>query len=49
MDFAIAHKDWILEDWKMVIWSDKTKINCLGSFNDISLDRLKRAWICNQG
>ena len=31
MDFALAHKDWTLEDWKCVIWSDETKINCLGS------------------
>ena len=31
MDFAEAHKDWTVEDWKRVIWSDETKINCLGS------------------
>ena len=31
MDFAEAHKFWTLEHWKRVIWSDKTKINCLGS------------------
>jgi len=31
MDFAIAHKDWTLEDWKHVLWSDETKINHLGS------------------
>jgi len=31
LDFAYAHKDWTLEDWKLVIWSDETKINCLGS------------------
>ena len=31
MDFAIAHKDWTLEDCKRVVWSDKTKINYLGS------------------
>ena len=31
MDFALAHKDWTLDDWKRVIWSDETKINCLGS------------------
>ena len=30
-DFAIAHKDWTIKDWKKVIWSDETKINCLGS------------------
>lgn len=31
MDFAIAHRDWTIEDWKHVVWSDETKINCLGS------------------
>ena len=31
MDFAIAHKDWTVEDWKRVIWSDETKINRFGS------------------
>ena len=31
LDFAIAHKDWTIEDWKKVIWSDETKINHLGS------------------
>ena len=31
MDFALAHKDWTLEDWKRVVWSDETKINRIGS------------------
>ena len=31
MDFALAHKDWTVEDWKRVVWSDETKINRLGS------------------
>ena len=31
LDFAYAHKDWTVEDWKKVIWSDETKINHLGS------------------
>ena len=31
LNFAIAHKDWTIEDWKKIIWSDETKINCLGS------------------
>jgi len=31
LDFAIAHQDWTLEDWKKVVWSDETKINRLGS------------------
>ena len=25
MDFAIRHKDWTLEDWKWVVWSDSRK------------------------
>ena len=31
LDFVYAHKDWTIEDWKKVIWSDETKINHLGS------------------
>ena len=31
LDFAYAYKDWTLEDWKKVVWSNETKINCLGS------------------
>ncbi len=31
LDWAIAHQDWTLEDWKQVVWSDETKINRLGS------------------
>ena len=38
LDFAYAHKDWTVEDWKKVIWSDETKINRLGS------DGHKWAW-----
>ena len=25
-DFALRHKDWTLEDWKNVIWSDETSV-----------------------
>ena len=38
LDFAISHKDWTVDDWKIVVWSDKTKINHLGS------DGRKWAW-----
>ena len=31
LDFALAHKDWTVDDWKTVVWSDETKINRLGS------------------
>ena len=31
LDFAHAHKDWTLDDWKRVVWSEETKINHLGS------------------
>ncbi|KAI0997809.1 hypothetical protein K3495_g10379 [Podosphaera aphanis] len=27
LDFALRHKEWTIEDWKKVVWSDKTKIN----------------------
>lgn len=29
--FALRHKEWTVEDWKRVIWSDETKINRIGS------------------
>jgi hypothetical protein len=38
LDFALAHRDWTVEDWKRVVWSDETKINHLGS------DGRKWAW-----
>ena len=31
MEFANRHKDWTLDNWKRVVWSDVTKINCLAS------------------
>ena len=31
LDWAIVRKDWTVEDWKMVIYSDETKINHIGS------------------
>ena len=31
MDWAIAHQDWTVEDWKQVVYSDETKINRFGS------------------
>jgi hypothetical protein len=31
MDFALAHKEWTVKDWMRIVWSDGTKINCLGS------------------
>jgi hypothetical protein len=31
LDFAIAYKDWTVDDWKRVVWSDETKINRLRS------------------
>ena len=32
LEWAKQHKNWTVEDWKRVIWSDETKINCLESF-----------------
>jgi len=31
LEFANRHKDWTVEDWKRVIWSDETKINRFSS------------------
>jgi transposase len=31
LQFAKRHQDWTINDWKRVIWSDETKINCFGS------------------
>jgi len=30
-DWAKAHQDYTMEDWRHVVWSDETKINCFGS------------------
>ena len=38
LDFAYAYKDWTVDDWKRVIWSDETKFNHPGS------DGCKWAW-----
>ena len=27
LEFAKQYKDWTVEDWKHIIWSDETKIN----------------------
>ncbi len=31
LEFALRHQHWTEADWKQVVWSDETKINCLGS------------------
>ena len=31
LDYVHAHKDWTVGDWERVVWSNETKINCLGS------------------
>ena len=38
LDFARRYKEWTVEDWKRVIWSDETKINRFQS------DGLRWAW-----
>jgi transposase len=39
MDFCITHRDWTIEDWNNVIWSDETKINRFGS------DGIRWSWV----
>jgi hypothetical protein len=31
LEWAMEHRNWTMEDWKSIVWSDETKINCLGS------------------
>jgi len=31
LKFARYHKNWTVEDWKGILWSDETKINSIGS------------------
>ncbi|KAG0924832.1 hypothetical protein G6F32_013767 [Rhizopus arrhizus] len=31
LSWCISHKDWTVDDWKRVIWSDETKINRFNS------------------
>ena len=31
LNWCIAHKDWTVDDWKRVVWSDETKINRFNS------------------
>ena len=38
MIWAEKYKNWAIDDWHRVIWSDETKINLLGS------DGIKRPW-----
>ena len=43
LQFALAHKDWTLDDWKRVVWSDETKINRFGS------DGKQHCWVKDAG
>src|SRR5229473_485998 len=31
LGFALKYKEWTVDDWKRIIWSDETKINRIGS------------------
>ena len=35
LKFAHYHKNWTVEDWKRVLWSDETKINRIGSDGNV--------------
>jgi hypothetical protein len=42
LGFAKMHKDWTICDWKRVVFSNETKINCLCSHG------MTWCWICNK-
>jgi hypothetical protein len=31
MDFATSYRDWTIDDWKWLVWSNKVKFNHLNS------------------
>ena len=31
LEWAERHKEYTIADWRRVVWSDETKINCIGS------------------
>ena len=35
LKFAQYHENWTVEDWKRVLWSDETEINCIGSDGNV--------------
>jgi hypothetical protein len=39
LNFEISHKDWTVENWKRVVWSDGTKVNCLGQMKGNGLGK----------
>ena len=41
LNWALAHSEWTMDDWKKVIWSDETKINRINS------DGIKYAWLAD--
>ncbi|KAG0920795.1 hypothetical protein G6F32_015418 [Rhizopus arrhizus] len=43
LSWCMAHKDWTVDDWKRVVWSDETKINRFNS------DGCTWAWIRSGG
>ncbi|KAG6330110.1 hypothetical protein ID866_8979 [Astraeus odoratus] len=41
--FALKHENWTVEDWKRVVWSNKTKINRIGQMESSGCgNRLQR-------
>ena len=39
LKFAKYHENWIVEDWKRILWSDETKINRIGSDGGFTLGK----------
>lgn len=45
LDFTLKYKEWTVEDWKRVIWSNETKINRFGSDGRKSMLKQKGEWL----
>ena len=43
MEFTESHKDWTVEAWKRVIWSDETKNQSFGmTWEEMGVEKARR-------
>ena len=41
IEFANSHKHWTVNDWKRVLWSDKSNYNLKGPYSNLKVPRPK--------